>query len=344
MSGSTLVGDLETREVACQGLRFGLMGPAEGRQGEAHVGRDVRPRVQVLMATRNGARFLRPQLQSIASQRGVIVTLRVLDDGSSDETLNLLQEFSQSLDLEVVPLRQPVGLPGSFLALLNSASSDVPLVALADQDDIWHEAKLISAYEALRRSGATLWMCDYLAIDGDGKPLSYRPARLDPRRLGFGNALIQTPRPGCSMVFTGDLLPHLQDVDPKRIVMHDSWLYLCASAFGSVISDPRRLVSYRIHESNAVGLASSPVQRSRRLLERAIRRSSPRAVQARYHHDRGGHALSDRQRQTAEALCEPGLRGVRMRTGLWRREELRAALASQDALLLASLLVPLRAD
>lgn len=296
------------------------------------------------MPTRNGARFLRPQLKSIVAQQGVEVILRVLDDNSSDETLSILRQFSGLLDIEVVKVREPIGLPGAFLTSLNAARDDVFFTAFADQDDVWSSEKLRSACANLIGRRRTLWMSDAQIIDTEGNVLREKLSPLRGQIVGFGNALVQTPRPGCCMVFTSDLLPHLQGVDPKRIVMHDSWLYLCASAFGSVISDPRSLVSYRLHEVNAVGLANSPVQRSRRLLERVIRRSSPWAVQARYLLERNGYALTDGQQQAASALCEPGLRGVQQRTELWRRGELRAAAPSQDALLLASLLVPLRAD
>ena len=299
------------------------------------------PKVLVLMATRNGSRFLGGQLQSIADQRGVEVTLRVLDDGSSDDTVSILRNFAGALDLEILQARSRLGLPGAFLRLLDTVTTDGQFVAFADQDDIWEVEKLTTALVALRRSRATLWFSDVDVIDDRGNRLRQSPAPLQPSRLGFGNALIQSPRPGCAMVFVSDLLPHLQDVDPRRIVMHDSWLYLCASAFGSVVSDPRRLISYRVHDSNALGLANSPVQRSRRLVGRAIRRSSPWAVQARYLLERSGHSLSDQQRKAATAVCEPGLKGVRLRTRLWKRRELHAASPAQDSLLLATLLMPL---
>ena len=94
------------------------------------------------MATFNGERFLAEQLHSIADQIVTPAELVVSDDGSTDGTLAILQEFAQGapFPVRVLPPHPRLGFADNFLHAVEACQCD--LVALCDQDDVWNERKL----------------------------------------------------------------------------------------------------------------------------------------------------------------------------------------------------------
>ena len=104
----------------------------------------VLPTVAVIMSTYNGALYLEEQIESVLAQRGVRVELYVRDDGSSDETLQILEGFEQSGSLRLERGKN-IGVVPSFIRALSMVPSDVEYVALCDQDDVWYSDKLARA-------------------------------------------------------------------------------------------------------------------------------------------------------------------------------------------------------
>src|SRR3954470_7309866 len=106
---------------------------------------DHAPRILVLMATFNGAAWLREQIDSILVQQGVSVRLIVSDDGSSDDTSDLVDRWA-SHDPRIQRLETAesrLGATGNFLRLLHDADfADAEFVALSDQDDVWEADRL----------------------------------------------------------------------------------------------------------------------------------------------------------------------------------------------------------
>ena len=103
----------------------------------------VTPQLEVVLATCNGERFLELQLQSLRDQQRRPERLLVLDDGSSDGTLSILERWQRLHPgwvqrLPAAPHR--LGPTATFNRLLQASSA--PCVALCDQDDIWHPNRL----------------------------------------------------------------------------------------------------------------------------------------------------------------------------------------------------------
>ena len=110
------------------------------------------PKVLVLMSTYNGERFLREQLDSILSQEGVEIILRVRDDGSKDNTCQILSDYAAKHKNIEWKACENVGFVKSFSALVRMAAdsdSNADYFAFADQDDIWMPQKLATACKAL---------------------------------------------------------------------------------------------------------------------------------------------------------------------------------------------------
>lgn len=228
----------------------------------------VVPTVNVLLSTYRSGNFLKPFLESLLNQYGVHVNLRYhVDDGDENTALLIGGMFSQS---KISKNSLGLGVPEAFIRLLTSGGEPSNFWAFADQDDIWEPDKLLSATQALASLGSTpaLWVSHYQLISAEDS--GARDAAPIPRRVlrpGFGNALIETLAPGCCMVWNGPLQALLQRTERSQgILMHDSWVYLVAAAFGAIIVDPRPLVRYRIHDHNAIGLANGAGSRSRRAI------------------------------------------------------------------------------
>lgn len=99
-------------------------------------------KMSIAMATYNGARYLREQLDSFAAQTRLPDELVVCDDGSSDDTLNILEEFARTAPFQVRIFRNDVnlGYAQNFARALERCVGD--LVFLSDHDNVWFEDKI----------------------------------------------------------------------------------------------------------------------------------------------------------------------------------------------------------
>ncbi len=135
-------------------------------------------RISVALSTHNGARFLRPQLESIAAQRRLPDELVVRDDGSRDDTAAILTAFAEDAPFPVVLdlASSRLGSTSSFERVLERCTGDV--IALCDQDDLWHPEKLEVIADAFaRHPDVGLVFHDAALIDEDGRRL--RPSLWD---------------------------------------------------------------------------------------------------------------------------------------------------------------------
>lgn len=219
-------------------------------------------KVDVLLSTWNGAKYVREQLESLGAQEAVDLHVHVRDDGSSDETLAIVQDFS-SLHPGFLTIHDDIpgnlGVIGSFEVLLGKASA--PYIAFADQDDVWLPGKLQHALEVLAplsQNGREpcLVYGDLQVVDANLEllhPSFFGRSGIDPRRGLDGTQLtVQNCVVGCTAVFTKTLrdiaLPF-----PTTCLMHDWWLALCACNYGATAIVPQTDILYRQHGNNAVG-------------------------------------------------------------------------------------------
>lgn len=274
--------------------------------------------VSVAMATYNGERHLRAQLDSIAAQTERPSELVVRDDGSTDATIELLAYFARDAPFPVRVERgdATAAFADVFLRAASLCSGD--LVAFCDQDDLWLPTKLETCVSAMRQPGVLLAVHACSVVDenlseqGDVFP-RIRADRVTP-------ALATDPWlgvPGMAMVFDRSLLdvadwrrrPPSHDLD-GRPVRHDEWIYGLARALGSIAWISRPLSLYRQHVRNVTGAPSEA-------LVKTAFRTGRSYYTARREQARGWASLLEEgaEREQAE-----------------RREALRSAAASYRAL------------
>jgi len=220
----------------------------------------------ILMGTYNGGRFIREQLDSIAAQTHTDWRLLVRDDGSTDQTVTLLERAAAD-DRRIEILRDTkgnLGPPQNFSELCTAAETrGYPYIFFADQDDIWHPDKVAQSLAALRseedRSPNTtplLLHTDLTVVDEDRNVVDtslmhysgFHHVAADPLRT----LLVQNFVTGCSVACNRALL-RLAAPIPSVAIMHDYWFALCAAAYGQLLYLPHATLEYRQHGDNQLG-------------------------------------------------------------------------------------------
>lgn len=212
-------------------------------------------KVSVLMSTYNGEKYLREQIDSILNQREVSLKLIVRDDGSSDKTKDILDEYQKLSKLRwytgenMRPAR-------SFWDLL-SRIGDTEFYAFSDQDDVWYVDKLASAIQMMKEysNRPCLYFSEKRLVDKDCKFISDTRGNY---KLTLGEAMVYNPATGCTMVLNKALRDILISATPELPSLHDSWIYrTCLAVGGKVIYDVEPHIMYRQHGNNVVGHAGA---------------------------------------------------------------------------------------
>jgi len=211
-------------------------------------------KVQILLSTYNGERYLKEQLNSLLAQDYPNIDILIRDDGSKDNTLTLLEKYSNRYPNIIVVPGENLGVIQSFFELLRISSSEAKYIAFCDQDDIWEKGKISRAVEFLEQYSAEipLLYCSQVTLVDEN--LSIIGQSEIPRRgPSFRNALVQNIATGCTIVINNASRKLLLKEIPKSALMHDWWMYLVVSGFGKVIYDAEPKILYRQHASNLVG-------------------------------------------------------------------------------------------
>ncbi len=221
------------------------------------------PKVLILMATYNGERFIREQLESIAAQTHREWELWVRDDGSSDATLSVVRDFAGRHPGRVRVIEDDekhLGPCRNFARLMELAlrESDAEYFALSDQDDVWREDKLqvlLGAVQKLPADCPALAFSDLEIVDEHLKTMrqSFFKFYRVPNEIAELDILFRNVAPGCAMLFNRATLGRSVPI-PEEAIMHDWWLMLVAMFFGNISAVRSQLVLYRQHDSNAVGV------------------------------------------------------------------------------------------
>nr|WP_295769388.1 glycosyltransferase [Rhodoferax sp.] len=226
--------------------------------------------VAILLCTLHGQHYLAEQLQSVSVQTFTDWSVFASDDGSEDETHNLLLNHLAiwppgKLSIHSGPAE---GFAANFLSLICNADIRADYYAFADQDDVWEPTKLeraVAWLDTVPKNVPALYGSRTLLVDANNQVLGLSP--LFPKPPCFGNALTQNIAGGNTMVFNNAARSLLQAAGDKvDVVVHDWWVYLVVSGCGGrVFYDALPSVRYRQHEQNVVGLDTGWQARLRRI-------------------------------------------------------------------------------
>lgn len=197
------------------------------------------------MATYNGEKYIKEQLNSILKQLGDNDEVIISDDSSTDNTLAIISLFKDKR-IKLFPNQQFHSPVFNFENAIIHSSGDV--IFLCDQDDIWEDNKVSVVCKHLLDYSMVVSDCTIVNSNGDIVRNTFYGNKI-PSKSTFAN-ILRNHFLGCCMAFRRELLDIALPF-PPRIAMHDIWLGLCASAFSSVIFIPDKLIRYRRHDNNA---------------------------------------------------------------------------------------------
>lgn len=205
------------------------------------------------MATFNGVKHLKPQIDSILTQLTPDDELIISDDSSTDGTADLIQTYRDNRIklLERCNFHSPVL---NFENAIKAATGDY--IFLSDQDDIWLPDKVSVMSKYLNDFDVVVSDC--LVVDSDGSIIYESFQDFIKAGKGFIRNFIKNGYLGCCIAFRKKMVKYYLPF-PKNIAMHDIWIGLITELVADVIFIPDKLILYRRHEGTLTshGLKSS---------------------------------------------------------------------------------------
>lgn len=222
-------------------------------------------KIEILLASFQGARFIREQIDSILHQQDTRWHLTVSDDGSTDGTTDILDAYVQKYPDKISRVRsgQRFGhARDHFFWLIRQCSASYMMTC--DQDDVWHPDKVGKTLDALQKAEERhgehtpiLVFSDQTPTDEQLKPLAPSLVRYQNQYVesfDYRSLLIQNVVTGCAMGFNRALVELASRcADSQQVIMHDWWMAVVAARFGQVVYIDQPLSDYRQHGSNSVG-------------------------------------------------------------------------------------------
>ncbi|WP_462410943.1 glycosyltransferase family 2 protein [Neobacillus sp. Marseille-QA0830] len=262
-------------------------------------------KVQILLSTYNGQKFIAQQLDSLLQQEYKNIEILVRDDGSKDNTVDILESYAAKYPAIKVIKGKNIGVISSFFELALNASESAEYFAFCDQDDFWKPQKVSRAVDLLEKEEVNIPLLYFSRLDIVNGELQFlKHSQIPPRGYSFENALIQNIATGCTIVFNNAMLQLFKKNVPAvdRVTMHDAWFYLLAAAFGKIVYDQESHLLYRQHSSNALGMADNKIKSAivRYKAFQKTGKEKPFTKQAEEFYRLYKNELSDHQRELIE--------------------------------------------
>jgi glycosyltransferase involved in cell wall biosynthesis len=244
-------------------------------------------KISIAMCTYNGAEFLPAQLQSILAQTRPPDEIVICDDGSTDGTRSMLEEFAteSAIPINLHFNQQNLGSVKNFEQTIRLCTGDV--IALSDQDDVWRSDKL-QLFESVFNNSTSVGLVfsDAEIVDENLKPLNRRMWD----GVGFDahkRKLIKTGRAlevlitgwtvtGATMAFRSSFVKLSLPIPEGIAMIHDGWIALTIAAVADVVAIDEPLIQYRQHAQQQIGAPArketDPELRGMQSIETAFRR------------------------------------------------------------------------
>ena len=225
--------------------------------------------IEVIMSTFNGKENVVRQLDSILAQIGVEVSVLIRDDGSTDGTLRLLEQYCLAHDNVRVITGKNIGWRKSFLCGLEVAGK-ADYYAFSDQDDVWLPNKLIECVDILeshKSEEPSMVHCNRYSCDEELNPFDKQSIKT-PRPINKKNALTQEYVQGCTIVMNVAAKELVTKHKPDDLAPHDFWTGLLCYYFGKVYYTDSRLIyhiRYKNSESDAGNIKAGQKSRLKNL-------------------------------------------------------------------------------
>lgn len=263
-------------------------------------------RVQILLSTYNGERYLREQLDSYLAMEGFSqCCVLIRDDGSTDGTQEILSEYAKRDDFKIV-YGDNVGITDSYMWLLKHCNLGCEFFCLSDQDDVWLPQKVQKSLAALEQENAAVALLSASQTCITDAELNQVQLSENPvRGVSFYNAIAQNVLSGHTQMLNRTMVELLVERGCSDVNVIDWWIYLVAAGVGKIVFLPGYTVLHRQHGGNAVGMKTDVFSQTIKRL-RSIWAGNGNALskQLMSFYNRYRDILPDEYRREAERFLE----------------------------------------
>lgn len=210
---------------------------------------------EVLMSTYNGEKYVECQIDSILAQKNIDVKLLIRDDGSKDNTLEILKLYQDRHPDKIRIIEgENVGIHQSFANLIENAMG-LKYIAFSDQDDRWDENKLLTGILELKSNNASFYSSAARVVDQELNEIGMTTA--DPLKYKYymcTNSKILTPgSQGCTIILDKNLFNLIRERGYPANYGHDTWITVVAYLTSNCLYDERPHMDYRQHNASWTG-------------------------------------------------------------------------------------------
>lgn len=220
--------------------------------------------VSIVIATYNGEKYVEEQIESILKSTYQDFKIYIYDDGSKDDTINILKRYESQYPEKIHVTQNETNLGVTMNFVKGFCRTTTDYIMFCDQDDVWQPEKIAISLKRLRhmeaQTGKDMPMAvftDAVVVDQKLNPIFasfFQSGHLDPKKTDLSHLLMENKLIGCTVMVNGALRKMIQSHRlPKDIRLHDWWIALTAAAFGRISYVNERTLLYRQHGSNVVG-------------------------------------------------------------------------------------------
>ena len=216
-------------------------------------------KIDILLATYNGEKFVKEQIESILNQTFENFNLIISDDASTDNTLNILEEYEKKdTRIKVFKKEKNEGLIANFEFLLKNVTSDYFM--FSDQDDIWKKDKIEKSINKLKEENSGLVYTDLEIVDENLNviyPSYWKYKKIYNKIIKYNNfeaLYLNNFVTGCTILAKSKYIKNILPLPRNsKFVLHDYWTALIISAKDKISYVEEPTIQYRQHKDNRVG-------------------------------------------------------------------------------------------
>lgn len=248
--------------------------------------------IVIIMATYNGEKYIEEQLQSIVNQTYKNWRMYIHDDGSTDNTVRIIQNFIIKYNnIYLVSHDNLKSAYKNFMYLLKEYGKDADYIMFSDQDDIWAVDKVMKTYNKIIETDNAGKPCcvftDYELYMQGTKERRHSKTRVTSNCFSLKYLLTENCAIGATMMINRSAQKMLSEWNLMEYGMHDWTAMLICALFGKIGYLNDRTMLYRQHEKNVIGHSESEIEYFVKRLDvkKNMKRIKGYFIQARYLED-----------------------------------------------------------
>lgn len=221
-------------------------------------------KIDILLATYNGEKYIAEQIDSIMNQTYKDWNLIIRDDGSTDNTTKIIEEYKRLYPSKITLLKnndKNLGASMNFSKLVEYSNADY--IMFCDQDDIWQSDKIKTTFNEMKRLENSqnnkiplMVFSDLTIVDENLNIIAksfWNSQKLDPIiSQSLYKILAQNVVTGCTIMINKKAAKQFFPI-PTKYILHDHWVAINICKFGKASYIDRSLIYYRQHSNNELG-------------------------------------------------------------------------------------------